>query len=440
MNYQQLAHDVHKAQNQVRTNPQSFIPKLEAMLPLFQGDVYRKPGKIALRTNEGPSAVKECIDYLRNAKPVPELTLTDGMCNACKDHANDIGPKGQVSHSGSDGSSFSKRLERYGDWMGTVGENCEFGGETGEEVVINLMVDDGVMNRGHRKNMFSPDFKFVGIACSQHGAYDHCTVLDYAAQYGPKGSKGNSGFGGFSSNPTTNYSSNPTTSYSSGPTSNYSSGPTSNYNSNYQPLNSFGGSTPSNNSYGNNQNVNYAPPSYGQPTQGVSYNTGSYGAPNNQNINYAPPSNQSYNQAPPSNQSYNQAPPNQSYNQAPPSNQPYGQAPSNNTYTSYTTNQIPGGQEKVQTTFTTKSFGDHDLFNDPRIAEQLSKMRLQSDFSSGSLRDTASKDAPPGAVGWSTTSNTTITNGQKVSKITTVYKMADGSTQEITKEVVEKSC
>jgi hypothetical protein len=306
-------------------------------------------------------------------------------------------------------------------------------------VVINLMVDDGVMNRGHRKNMFSPDFKFVGIACSQHGAYDHCTVLDYAAQYGAKGSKGSAGYGGFSSQPTTSYSSNPTSYPSNSNPTNYSSGPTPSYNNNYQPLNSFGGSTPSNNTYGgnqygaptNNQNINYAPPSYGQPTQGVSYNTGSYGAPTNQNVNYAPPSNQSYNSAPTNNTGSYGAPTNNTGS--------YG-APTNNSYTTYTTNQIPGGQEKVQTTFTTKSFGDHDLFNDPRIADQLSKMRIQSDFSSGGLRDTAQKDAPPGAVGWSTTSNTTITNGQKVSKITTVYKMADGSTQEITKEVVEKSC
>ena len=426
MDHRKLAQDAHKAQNQVRTNPQSFIPKLEAMLPLFQGDVYRAPGKIALRTNEGPSAVKECIEFLRNAKPVHELTLSEGMSNACSDHANDIGPKNMVSHSGTDGSSFSKRLERYGDWMGTVGENCEFGGETGEEVIINLMVDDGVSNRGHRKNMFSPDFKFVGIACAHHGAYDHCTVLDYAAQYGPKGSKqqgGNFGTGSFPSY---------TTSFSQ-PTQSFSSQPTQSFTSNYQPTNSFSSG------YGapqTNPNLNYAPPMEQQ----------------NVNINFAPsyekqPSTQSYGQP---TQSYGQ--PTQSYGQptqssyntgsygAPTNNTGSYGAPTSNTYTTHTTNQGPYGNEKVHTTYTTKSFGDHDLFNDPRISEQLSKMRIGSDFSTGNLRDTAQKEAPPGAIGWSTNSNISIINGQKISKITTVYKFADGSTKEVTKEVVEKSC
>ncbi len=471
MDYRKLAQDVHKAQNQVRSNPQSFIPKLEAMLPLFQGDVYRQPGKIALRTNEGPSAVKECIDYLRNAKPVHELIFNDGMSQACTDHANDIGPKNMVAHSGTDGSSFSKRLERYGDWTGTVGENCEFGGETGEEIIINLMVDDGVSNRGHRKNMFSPDFKYVGIACGYHGAYDHCTVLDYAAGYGPKGSKQQGGNFGTSSNPTytptyttqpvytsqpvtTTYTTQPTTTYTTSqptqsyqPTNNYSSGygaPQSNPNLNYAPPMEQ-----------QNVNINFAPSygqqqqqqqkpapqqNYGQPTQSYGQPTQQYGQPTQQS--YGQPT-QSYGQQPTYNsqptQSYGQQPnygsqPTQSYGQQP----SYG-APNNGTYTTTTTNG-PNGNEKVHTTFTTKSFGDHDLFNDPRISEQLSKMRIGSDFSSGSLRDTASKEAPPGAVGWSTNSNITIINGQKVSKITTVYKMADGSTQEVTKEVVEKSC
>jgi len=61
-------------------------------------------------------------------------------------------------HTGSDGSSMSGRLERYGDWNGKIGENCDFGNSTGRDIVISLIVDDGVSNRGHRNNLFSSDF------------------------------------------------------------------------------------------------------------------------------------------------------------------------------------------------------------------------------------------------------------------------------------------
>lgn len=90
-------------------------------------------------------------------------------------------------HTGSDGSSMSERLERYGNWNGKIGENCDFGSSLGRDIVISLIVDDGVANRGHRKNLFSEEFKKVGIACCNHIDYKTCTVIDYASAYEPKG-------------------------------------------------------------------------------------------------------------------------------------------------------------------------------------------------------------------------------------------------------------
>lgn len=82
---------------------------------------------------------------------------------------------------------MSSRLERYGDWNGKIGENCDFGSSTGRDIVISLIVDDGVSNRGHRNNLFSQDFTKVGVGCAPHSEYKTCSVFDYAAQYGPKG-------------------------------------------------------------------------------------------------------------------------------------------------------------------------------------------------------------------------------------------------------------
>ena len=53
---------------------------------------------------------------------------------------------------------MSIRLEKYGDWSGKIGENIEFGSKSAIEIVSSLLIDDGVANRGHRKNITSDSF------------------------------------------------------------------------------------------------------------------------------------------------------------------------------------------------------------------------------------------------------------------------------------------
>ncbi len=48
------------ATNAIRTNPSSFVPKLEEMKNKFNGNVYNG----VLTTNEGVSAVNEAITFL----------------------------------------------------------------------------------------------------------------------------------------------------------------------------------------------------------------------------------------------------------------------------------------------------------------------------------------------------------------------------------------
>jgi uncharacterized protein YkwD len=68
---------------------------------------------------------------LKKQAKLPAYTLEDGLTAAASDHANDIGPKGITGHTGSDGSSMTDRIERYGEWMGHIGENISFGQSTG---------------------------------------------------------------------------------------------------------------------------------------------------------------------------------------------------------------------------------------------------------------------------------------------------------------------
>jgi len=88
---QQFDLEVFRQHNELRTNPQSFIPDLEEMIPRFNGNMYTRPNDpVLLQTNEGPAAVQDLIDYLKTAVPIDALEWDEGMMKAAKDHITNM--------------------------------------------------------------------------------------------------------------------------------------------------------------------------------------------------------------------------------------------------------------------------------------------------------------------------------------------------------------
>ncbi len=169
--------------NRLRKDPAAFVAVLEEYKSHFKGNRLEMPGEIALMTNEGAAAVEEAIDFVRSAEPLPEFVLSKGMSRAAADHVRDLTASGNVGHYGSDGSDPSTRARRYGAWKKTIGENIAMGSKTGRRMLFQLLIDDGVPGRGHRKNLFRPVFRVVGIACGKHPVYRTVCVIDLAGGF-----------------------------------------------------------------------------------------------------------------------------------------------------------------------------------------------------------------------------------------------------------------
>jgi len=95
----------------------------------------------------------------------------------------DQGPIGGLEHRGTDGSDPARRAGRRGRWLVAMAENIAFGENPAREVVIQLLVDDGVPDRGHRTNLLDPRWGAEGVACGPHRQYRQICVMDYAARY-----------------------------------------------------------------------------------------------------------------------------------------------------------------------------------------------------------------------------------------------------------------
>lgn len=158
--------------NEVRANPSAYANWLSRV-------------KNSITTIEGSGVIDEAIHALRSTESMPPLQHSMGMSIAARDHVKDQGPKGTIGHTDSNGAGPCQRVARYGVLPHPQGcsENVSYGMMTPQDVVRQLIVDDGVPDRGHRKIVLNPRLAIAGIACGAHVRYRTMCVIDYAKIY-----------------------------------------------------------------------------------------------------------------------------------------------------------------------------------------------------------------------------------------------------------------
>jgi uncharacterized protein YkwD len=175
--------------NMARTAPKDYASFLEQYKKYYDKKLLKLPGQTPILTNEGVGAVVEAIRFLRSVKPLPPLNPSKGMSSGASDHVTDQGPSGSTQHKGSDESQAWDRVNRYGTWEKSIGENIAYGSDKARNIVMFLIIDDGVSSRGHRKNIFNPDFRVIGLACGHHATYRTVCVITFAGGYKEKSGK-----------------------------------------------------------------------------------------------------------------------------------------------------------------------------------------------------------------------------------------------------------
>jgi Ca2+-binding EF-hand superfamily protein/uncharacterized protein YkwD len=166
--------------NLCRSNPGKYAEKLRATLEYYEGNILSKPGSVPIETEEGPDSVNECIDQLNATDPLPLIRWSVPLASAAQVHVDDIGPAGEMGHLGTDNSDAGDRIERFCQWEGTIGENIDYGSTNAEDIVVNMLIDDGVSSRGHRNNILKPEHLFAGIADGDHRDMEHLCVIVFA--------------------------------------------------------------------------------------------------------------------------------------------------------------------------------------------------------------------------------------------------------------------
>lgn len=176
--------------NLARTSPKEYAAYLEAWRGYYKDKTLRIAGRPGVDTVEGVSALEEAINFMRASSPLPSLQLSTGMCMGAKDQSFDQAKTGDVGHAGSDNSFSWERVARYGEWQKPVSENIAYDDGTAREIVINLIIDDGVPTRGHRRNIFNSLYIVTGVSCGKHPLFGGMCVCTFAGGFTEKSAAG----------------------------------------------------------------------------------------------------------------------------------------------------------------------------------------------------------------------------------------------------------
>jgi Cysteine-rich secretory protein family len=178
--------DILKAINDCRKKPADWATKIDVEYIKNMDKDKVTHTKWKRKFVEGLPAMEDAKKFLQNAKPKEPVTLSYGMSFAAHKHSIFLLPAQKLVHTGKNGSSMSNRLEEFGDWQTTIGENMlrtTKDTRTAELIVLEWIIDDGVKNRGHRENLFKTTFKKIGVGIANEGNGEDIVTVAFSGGF-----------------------------------------------------------------------------------------------------------------------------------------------------------------------------------------------------------------------------------------------------------------
>lgn len=179
-----LEEQVLAAINQVRANPAAYAQTLRQYRGYFEDNVVHLPGSdVGLRTREGVAAVDQAIAFLAAQPPVQPLRSAPELAEAARELVAAQALAGGSGHAAADGSDAKVRIKKH-KGSGFMAEAIAYGAGDAAAVVRQLIVDDGIPTRPHRKIIFEKKYFRGGIACGSHPVNRSMCVIDFASFVG----------------------------------------------------------------------------------------------------------------------------------------------------------------------------------------------------------------------------------------------------------------
>ena len=169
--------------NAMRADPAGYAADLRRTAAGYNGIYYAEADGSEHASREGTGAVLEAAAALSHQPPLPPLAPDPVLRAAARDQVEAQGPTGAVGHASSAGANPGERVRRRGGDI-YVGEAIAYGQHAAADVNRSLVIDDGVADRGHRRLLLTPAYRYAGVWCGPDAGFGMMCVIDLAASPG----------------------------------------------------------------------------------------------------------------------------------------------------------------------------------------------------------------------------------------------------------------
>lgn len=147
--------------NLIRSYPALFAKTVLKKYPVLSGNGYLANDTYYF---------KSLLDALLTLAPM-QMLYPDNTCFiSAKSHAYQSGITGYVGHAR---KTRDAKLKKY-----YTAECCDYGHKDALEIVLSLLIDEGIPSLGHR-NICLGNYSKLGVSIQPHNKYGTNTVLDF---------------------------------------------------------------------------------------------------------------------------------------------------------------------------------------------------------------------------------------------------------------------
>jgi len=126
---------------------------------------------------ESNDYAKSLIRDLNKSKPIALLTSRKDLYEVAKTHAKTMGKSGKTGH-----YEFEKRTREIARIYDGITENCDYGPDDGFSIVMDLLIDEGIPEVGHRATILDPDVRYMGASIKKHKKYRYNCVMEFGGE------------------------------------------------------------------------------------------------------------------------------------------------------------------------------------------------------------------------------------------------------------------